>query len=301
MSFVKDIFGGKKAPTIAPYSASPITTPLGTVTPTGSGGVTTALSPELQKFFNLYTSAAESALPSEEQLSFATDVSELGKGLFGRGAGIDIGAKTRDYYSQTLRALEPERAMEEARLADTLFKTGRTGAAVGTTGGYINPEQYSLLKARESANAQLFLGAEDRARQQQLDDLRNALGFYGTGQELTTAPLTTAAGLLGTGINIAGLPNQFIPYSLQAGQNVTGVNQANAQIEAQNQANRLGFWGGLIGSTVNAFNPFSKLSGLFSNVGFGQDAGNLNASNAYSSGLSTGGGWAPTPGYIRLF
>lgn len=267
MSFVTDIFGGgEDAPKVPDYAASPITTPYGTVTPSGAGGVSVALSPELQKWFNLYTSAAEKALPSTEQLSFASDVSKMGKGLFARGAGTDIGAKTRDYYSQTLRALEPERAAEEARLADTLFKTGRTGAAIGTTGGYINPEQYSLLKAREVANQQLFLGAEDRARQQQIDDLRNALGFYGTGQELTTAPLNTAAGLLGTGINLAGLPSQYIPYSLQAGQNVTGVNQVNAQIEAQNQANRLGFWGGLIGSTVNAFNPFSKLGGLFSSA-----------------------------------
>lgn len=263
MSFITDIFGGEDAPTVAPYQASPITTPYGTVTPEGSGGVNVALSPELQKFFKLYTSAAERALPSTEQLGFAADVSQMGKGLFARGAGTDIGAKTKEYYSQTLRALEPERAAEEARLADTLFKTGRTGAAVGTTGGYINPEQYSLLKAREVANQQLFLGAEDRARQQQIDDLRNALGFYGTGQELATAPFTTAAGLLGTGVNLAGLPSQYIPYSLQAGQNVTGVNQVNAQIEAQNQANKLGFWGGLIGSTVSAFNPFSKLGGLF--------------------------------------
>ena len=268
MSFVTDLLGGgEDAPKVPDYAASPITTPYGTVTPAGAGGVNVALSPELQKWFNLYTSAAEKALPSTEQLSFAGDVSQLGKGLFARGAGTDIGAKTRDYYNQVIAGMEPQRAQEESRLADTLFKTGRTGAGVGVSGGgYINPEQYSLFKAREEANRNIYLGAEDRARQQQIDDLRNALGFYGTGQELTTAPLTTAAGLLGTGINLAGLPSQYIPYSLQAGQNVTGVNQVNAQIEAQNQANRLGFWGGLIGSTVNAFNPFSKLGGLFSSA-----------------------------------
>ncbi len=264
MSFVSKLFGGKDAPKVPDYAASPITTPYGTVTPSGAGGVSVSLSPELQKFFNLYTSAAERALPSEEQLSFAGDVSEMGQGLFSRGAGTDIGAKTRDYYNQIIAGMEPQRAAEESRLADTLFSQGRTGAGVGVSGGgYINPEQYSLFRAREEANKNIYLGAEDRARQQQIDDLRNALGIYGTGQELAVAPLTTAAGLLGTGVNLAGLPSQYIPYSLQAGQNVTGVNQQNAQIEAQNQANRLGFWGGLIGTTVNAFNPFSKLGGLF--------------------------------------
>lgn len=267
MSFVSKLFGGGKAPTVAPYSASPVNTPFGAVTPTGGGGVNVSLSPELQRFFNIYTSAAEEALPSEEQLSFAGDVSQMGKGLFARGAGTDIEAKTRDYYNRVLEGLEPQRAAEESRLADTLFKTGRTGAATGVAGGgYINPEQYSLFRAREEANKNIFLGAEDRARQQQIDDIRNALATYGTGQELNVQPYQTSSSLLGAGINLAQLPTQFIPYSLQAGQNVTGVNQMNAQIEAQNQQRNLGFWGGLLGAGVQAFNPFSKLGGLFSST-----------------------------------
>lgn len=267
MSFVSKLFGGgKDAPKVPDYQASPITTPYGTVTPSGAGGVSVSLSPELQKFFNLYTSAAERALPSEEQLSFAGDVSEMGQGLFSRGAGTDIGAKTREYYNQVLAGMEPQRAEEESRLANTLFSQGRTGAGVGVSGGYINPEQYSLFRAREEANKNIFLGAEDRARQQQIDDIRNALATYGTGQELNVQPYQTSSSLLGAGINLAQLPTQFIPYSLQAGQNVTGVNQMNAQIEAQNQQRNLGFWGGLLGAGVQAFNPFSKLGSLFSST-----------------------------------
>lgn len=284
MSFVSKLFGGgSKAPTVAPYSASPVNTPFGAVTPTGGGGVNVSLSPELQRFFNIYTSAAERALPSEEQLSFAGDVSEMGQGLFSRAAGTDIGAKTREYYNQVLSGMESQRAQEESRLADTLFKTGRTGAATGVAGGgYINPEQYSLFRAREAANRDIFLGAEDRARQQQIDDIRNALATYGTGQELNVQPYQTSSSLLGAGINLAQLPTQFIPYSLQAGQNVTGVNQVNAQIEAQNQQRNLGFWGGLLGAGVQAFNPFSKLGSLF------------------SSTPSTGGGGGAFTGGIQL-
>ncbi len=54
MSFVSKLFGGKDAPKVPDYQASPITTPYGTVTPSGAGGVSVSLSPELQKFFNLY-------------------------------------------------------------------------------------------------------------------------------------------------------------------------------------------------------------------------------------------------------
>ena len=53
------------------------------------------------------------------------------------------------------------------------------------------------------------------------------------GQELRNAPYQTAANLLNTGVSLAGVNNPYIGYSLQSGQNVTGVNQTNAQIEAQ--------------------------------------------------------------------
>ena len=249
MSFVSKLFGGgSKAPTVAPYSASPVNTPFGAVTPTGGGGVNVSLSPELQRFFNIYTSAAERALPSEEQLSFAGDVSEMGQGLFSRAAGTDIGAKTREYYNRVLEGLEPQRAAEESRLADTLFKTGRTGAATGVAGGgYINPEQYSLFKAREEANRNIYLGAEDRARAQQFEDFAKALGLYGTGQELKTTPYATSANILGYGTGLFGAVNPYIAPSVQLGQ--AGAEAGGRIVGAQQQGygQNLGFWGSLLG------------------------------------------------------
>lgn len=246
MSFITKLFGGKEPDyskaEFVPYS---ISGPTGGINWSGKSG-TISLSPELQALYAKYTGAAEQALPSEEQLSFAGDVSQMGQGLFARGAGTDIEAKTKDYYNRILEGLEPQRAEEESRLADTLFKTGRTGAATGVAGGgYINPEQYSLFRAREEANKNIFLGAEDRARQQQIDDIRNALATYGTGQELFTQPYQTSAGLAGLGINLANVNTPYLGYGLQAGTSgaQAGANIVNSQQQAR--ASNLGFWGDL--------------------------------------------------------
>jgi len=249
MSFITDALFGEDKPDYSkaefqPYS---IKGPAGGISYQGKTG-TIELSPELQALYARFTGAATEALPSTEQMGFATDVSNLGKGLFARGAGIDIGAKTRDYYNQVLAGMEPQRAQEETRLADTLFSQGRTGAGVGVTGGgYINPEQYALFKAREEANRNIYLGAEDRARQQQIDDLRNALGFYGTGQELKTAPYATSANLLGYGTGLFSAVNPYITPSVQLGQ--AGAEAGGRIVGAQQQGygQNLGFWGSLLG------------------------------------------------------
>lgn len=270
MSFITDALGitGQDEPDYSQMEFKPysISGPTGGVSWSGRSG-TVNLSPELQALYAKYTGAAEQALPSEEQLSFAGDVSEMGKGLFARAAGTDINAKTRDYYNKVLESLEPQRAQEESRLADTLFKTGRTGAAVGYYGGgYINPEQFSLFKAREEANKNIYLGAEDRARQQQMEDIRTALGTYGTGQELRYQPYQTSAGLLNTGINLANINSPYVGYGLQAG---TAGSQAGANIvNAQQQYadTQMGFWGDLLGGVSTVAGGVAKGGQGWSNL-----------------------------------
>lgn len=270
MSFITDALGitGQDEPDYSKMEFQPysISGPTGGINWSGKSG-TVNLSPELQALYAKYTGAAEGALPSEEQLGFASDVSNLGKGLFARAAGTDINAKTRDYYNQVISGMEPQRATEEARLADTLFKTGRTGAATGVAGGgYINPEQYSLFRAREEANKNIYLGAEDRARAQQMQDIQNALGYYGLGQELKYQPYQTSAGLLGTGINLANINAPYVGYGLQAG---TGASQAGANIvNAQQQYadTQMGFWGDLIGGVSTVAGGVAKGGGGWGNL-----------------------------------
>jgi hypothetical protein len=257
MSFITDMFGGDEAPKVDPFKASDIYSTTGSVIGGPGGSITSTLSPELQKFYDMYLEAAKGAAPSADQINFANQVGQFGQGLFGQAANLDTQAMTSDYYNRVLAGLQPQREEENVQLANTLFSQGRTGAGAGVQGGYVNPEQFALLKAREAANANIYLTAEDRARQIQNEKLQQGLGFYGMGQELRNAPWQTSANLLNTGINLAGVNTPYLGYSLQSGQNVTGVNQTNSQIEAQNRASNLGFWGNLIGGGAMAYAKYS--------------------------------------------
>jgi len=260
MSFITDALGitGQDEPDYSkmefkPYSISGAT---GGVSFDGQSG-TVNLSPELKALYEKYTSAATEALPSTEQTQFATDVSNYGRGLFGQAANLDTNQMTSDYYNSVQNILNPAREAENVTLGNTLFSQGRTGAGVGVSGGgYINPEQFALFKAREGQNQQIFLGAEDRARQIQMDQIQRGLGYYGMGNELKYQPYQTSAGLLGTGINLANVNNPYIGYGLQAG---TAGAQAGANIVNAQQAyadTQMGFWGDLIGGASTAYGGY---------------------------------------------
>lgn len=247
MSFITDLFGGDKPDySQAQFQPYNITGPAGGISYDGKTGTVT-LAPELQQIFQQYLAGATGALPSEEQKAFASQVGQYGQGLFGQAAGMDTQQMTSDYYNRVLAGLQPQREQENVNLAGTLFSQGRTGAGAGVTGGYVNPEQFALLKAREAQNQQLYLTAEDRARQIQQDKIKQALGLYGTGQELTAAPYATSAGILGTATGILGMANPYLTPSIQLGQ--AGAEAGGRIVGAQQQGygQNLGFWGSLLG------------------------------------------------------
>jgi hypothetical protein len=297
MSFITDFFGGGDAPTVAPYQASNIYSTTGSAVGGAGGSVTTSLSPELQQFYNFYLNEAKKNLPTGADQNFANEVSKYGQGLFGQAANLDTGQMTSNYYNQVLAGLDPQRQQENVTLANTLFSQGRTGAGAGVEGGYVNPEQFALLKAREQANAGIYLTAEDRARAIRNQELQSGLGFVGLGNELKTAGYALPTSLFGTGVQLGQINNPLIAPSLQGGQMVTNVNTQNAQIEAQNQANKLGFWGGLIGAGVGALNPFASASkGLSSLFSSAPAAGGYSAGGYGGSMTST----APSSGGLRI-
>lgn len=271
MSFITDLFGGGDAPTVAPYQASNIYSTTGSAVGGPGGSVTTELSPELKQFYNFYLNEAMRNMPNASQEMFANKVGQFGQSMFNQATGLDTQQMTTDYYNNFINSLQPQREAENVTLANTLFSQGRTGAGSGVAGGgYVNPEQFALLKAREQANAGIYLTAEDRARAIRNEELKGGLGFIGLGNELKTAGYALPTSLFGTGVQLGQINNPLIAPSLSAGQMVTNVNTQNAQIEAQNQANQLGFWGSLIGSSFSALNPFSSatkgLSSLFSSA-----------------------------------
>jgi hypothetical protein len=268
MSFITDALGltGQEAPQIAPYSASPITTTTGTATPTGGGGVTTALSPELQQFYNLYLNEATKNLPTAASQEFANQVNVFGQKMFGGATGLDTQQMTTDYYNQFISGLQPQREAENVSLANTLFSQGRTGLGAGVSGGgYVNPEQFALLKAREQANAGIYLNAQDRARAIRNQELQSGLGFVGLSNELKASGYALPTSLFGTGVQLGQINNPLIAPSLTGGQYVTGVNTQNATYENQARQADQAFLGGLFSSAIGATNPLGKFSNLFSN------------------------------------
>jgi hypothetical protein len=252
---VGKILGVKKVDTAGmkfnPYSLS---TPMGSSyfnEKTKTGGYN--LSPDLQGMYEQYLAGAQQALPSAQQAQFAGDVSNYGKSLFGTSIGMDTGAMTQDYYNRQQALLEPSRAQESSRLNDLMFSGGTIGQGVGMGQGYVNPQQYALAMAREQQNAGLALSAEDRARAIQAEDLQKALGYYGLGQELTAQPYAQSANILGYGTTLQQSALPALTYGLQAGQSSAQAGANIAQAQNQQNAQTLGFWGGLLSGGMQAY------------------------------------------------
>jgi hypothetical protein len=308
MGFLTDALGftGQDPVKVEPYKASDIYSTTGSAVGGPGGSVTTSLSPELQQFYDVYLREATKNLPTGASQDFANQVAQYGQSMFGNAANLNTGAMTNDYYNQVLQGLEPGRLQENVNLGNTLFTQGRTGLGVGYGGGgYVNPEQFSLLKAREQANAGIYLSAQDRARQIQQEQLKGGIGYVGLGSDLKTAGYALPTSLFGTGVQLGQINNPLINPSLAGGQYVTGVNTQNAQY--QNQANLAdqAFWGGLISSAVGATNPLGKFSNLFGSTpatgggmgggGMGGNTGMISSGFGYGSqnpiGYNFNAGW----------
>lgn len=238
-----------------------------------TGNVSATLSPELAQFRDLFWNDAMNFAPSDEQTAFAQNVTGYGVGLFNRAANLDTNKVTQDYYDQVIKNLQPSRALEDARMADQMYKTGRTGYGTGYLGGgYINPEQFNLLKAREEANANLLLSSEDRARNLQQNDIANAGKYINFGNALQLTPYENVSSLANLGIGLSNQATNLLnPLSTFSQQ------QFNWQTAMQKNA---------------ADRAAAKGGGLFSGLAGGILSG---AANGLGSGLGDGlGDWVKT-------
>lgn len=266
-----DYSGAISAAQFKPYS---LTTGFGTSSFKDQTGTYT-LDPRLAAMRDIFYGGAMEAVPDTSQQAFAEQLRQEGQGLFSSAAAMSPEQQAQQYVARQLDILAPSRAEEESRLADTLFKTGRTGAAIGYGSGYVNPEQFALLSAREMANKTLGLEALDRSRAIQQQDLQRALGYYGLANELEMQPYQQAATLFGLGTGIESLGAGTLQAGLSAGQlagqsnaNVANLlaQQENARVQA---ANSPGLFGSLIGGALSSFAPAlgtwgaGKLTGLF--------------------------------------
>lgn len=291
--------GGKgdkpKSVAVIPATAS---TGFGTATAnpmTGQYGYT--LDPRLAAMRDVFYGGAQDFLPTEEQQAFAQQVGGQGQGLFGTGSdflnqalAVNPQEVGQQYYSDVQNLMRDDRATEEARLADTLFRSGRSGAATAYGGGYLNPEQFALLKAREQANQRLAIDAETLGRQRQAGDVQFAQGLqglglnqYGAGQDLRMQPYAQANQLFGYGTGIESLG--FQPLNI-----ATGAIQAQLALQQQQQAAENakasgGKGGGLLGGVVQG------VSGMNNMFGSGWGSNLLSAgADWYTGGLSSATG-----------
>ncbi len=239
---------------------------------TKAGTGTYTLDPRLAAMRDIFYGGAMAAVPDTSQKAFAEQLRQEGQGLFSQAAGLDVNKLAQDYLERQLNILAPSRAEEEARLADTLFKTGRTGAAVGMGQGYVNPEQFALLSSREMANKTLGLEALDRSRAIQQQDLQRALGYYGLASELEMQPYQQASTLFGLGTNLEKLGMTPLSMGVDIGSAASQSNRAVSSLlgaqenERVRYANDPGFWGDLVAGTIkNAFNPLGSSSSGWTN------------------------------------
>lgn len=276
--------GGDDAEYI-PIKPAKVTTGFGIGTANPEKGIYEyTLDPRLAQMRDIFYGAVPQFMPTQQEMDFAKGVSQQGIDTFGRGQeflnqalGLDTASIAQKYYSDVQNLMSVDRAEEEARLANTLFKQGRTGAAVGTQGGYVNPEQFALLRARELANQQLAIQAEDLGRNRRVQDVGFAsnlmgtgLNTYGSGKATAAAPYQTMAGIfgLGTGIEQLGMNNTLgtamaalpIHAQIQAGRQA--VENANAAASGKGGGGLLGAVG-QVGSMIGT----GGLSSLGSSLG----------------------------------
>ena len=299
----------KKKPKVAALQMKPttVTTGFGSGTydpSTGQAGYT--LSDPLAQMRDYFYGASEEFLPTAEQQAYAQQVGDYGMSLFGQATGTNLQQQIADYYNQQQNILAPSRERESAQLADAQFKTGRLGYGTGTQGGYINPQQFALQQVRESQNAQMLLGSEDRARAIQQQDINRALGLADSSAALYMQPYQQASTLFGIGTGIEGLGanvlntvGQFAPiqYGWQTAQ------QKNQQQINDAKASGGSFLGGLGGSLLNAGLNYATgglSSGFQAALGgnpfasIGQSLGG-SLSGLFSGGV-TGAGFSPLSG-----
>ena len=284
INFLTFFLGGGDSPDYVPIKPANVSTGFGTgLADPESGQYSYTLDPRLAQMRDIFYGASPQFMPTQAEQQFAQGVSQSGMGLFGQGQnylqqalGTDTAQVGQDYYNKIQNLMSMDRAQEEARLADTLFKTGRTGVGVGTQGGYINPEQFALLKAREQANQQLAINADQYGRQQREGDvgfasklMGSGLNTYGAGKQTAAAPYQAMAGIFGLGTGIEGLGlNANLGTAMKAIEaQLAQQKTAQAYEDAKAASGGKGGLGGLIQTGMDIYGATQGMPGLGSSIG----------------------------------
>jgi hypothetical protein len=325
--------GGKGSkPKRAPLNPANVSTGFGTATANpATGQYSYTLDPRLAQLRDVFYGASGEFLPTDQQNMFSQGMTDQAMSTYGRGSdflnqalGLSPQEVAAQYYSDIQGLQAPFRELENSQLADSLFKSGRSGAATAfNASGYLNPEQFALLQSRAQSDRALGIEAENLGRSRQLSDLNTAFGVqrggldaYNAGQGLRMMPYAQASQLFGLGTGLEGLGQNTLGF---AGDMSKLQLEAQAQQQAVNNARAsAGKGGGLlggfadkafdlgkmylatktggdsIGSLLGGSSPTSGISGLFGMTGFGNNVASPFASyNPINSNIGMGGISAP--------
>lgn len=142
----------------------------------------------------------------------------------------DPTAAAQQYAEQQYSLLQPERQRQLQAVERSTFGRGRQGLFLSGMG---QPELYGLAQAQEEQNAAIAAAAQDRARQQLMQDIELGTQLSGQGLATRTAAenlarqrfaedLNLGTGLFTTGANLYGLAPQaqvqgLAPFQTQLG------------------------------------------------------------------------------------
>ena len=200
-----------------------------------------------------------------------------GRDLFSEAAGRDVTGLGNKYYSDVLSIMEPQRVGQQQQLAQNLFSSGRTGAAMAAPegGGYVNPERMEYLTAMNRENQQLAYDSLGRARQEQGQDINTGIGMYGLADTIRSQPYNQMNSMFGLGAGIEQMGQQPMNQGIALGGAAQPGNNAMAQ--------------GYTNAANQQLNASLANSGMFMNL-LAEGAGNVNYANGQ---FSYGGNQAP--------
>lgn len=212
------------------------------------GTVSYNLAPEIQAMRDIFYGGAQEFLPTQEGTDFANYLNTAGRGVLNQALGMNPQEYAAQLFQQGTDILAPQRQQEASMLADTLFKTGRTGAAIGMGEGYVNPEQYSFQLANAQADKQRLFDTISQAYDRQNREQLRGLGLMEAGQQQRMLPYSQAQNLFGAGIDLAGLTQNDLQNLANFG-NMT--NQAALQKYNADMQNWQAGGGGLFSNIVS--------------------------------------------------
>ena len=205
-----------------------VTSGIGGVSTTPTGGITTTLTPEqqaLQQQLQGFGTQAFGMLGSPEQRA-AEQASVVGM-LTGAGGGLQ--QREADIMQRLQAAVSPEQERQRMALEERLFGQGRLGVATNQYGG--TPEQLALEKAIAEQQAGLGVSAMEQARAEQQQQASQTLA----GLQETRARL----GLLGD-LGLQSLGASYLPQEQLLRTLQPAIDVANLTNLGQRQGAQLG-------------------------------------------------------------